>query len=183
MPSYTVHLPPDAEGEAALERAVFVADRFHFIAFALPPLWMLWYRQWVGLLIYVAFHAQLWLVASNYLPVSALLAIVFLARLWFGFEASSLRRWRLDAYGWHLVDAFAAEDLQDAETRFFERFKEYGGPVSDFDDEVPLAHRTEQESTIAKQYPKVAAAQETKTQRSPVRPAGLPPTGPSVIGY
>ncbi len=106
----------------------------------------------------------------------ALFAIVFLLRLWFGFEASSLRRWRLDASGWRLADAFVADDMQDAETRFFERFGGQTAPIDDAENNPPHATRPAPTSHIG-------AKPEIETQRSPVRPAGLPPTGPTVIGY
>ena len=171
MPSYTVHLPRGVEDDIALERAVFVADGFHFVAFIAPPIWLIWYRQWVGLFLYLCVHIQMWFVASTYLSDFTIAVAFGLMRLLFGFEASSLRRWRLEANGWRLVDAFAADDLVDAETRFYARY---------------LAQNTEAEPAAPISQLATApepAAQTTKTPNSPARPAGLPPAVPSVIGY
>ena len=60
MPVYTVHEPPPREDEDAPtppDRFAFVRDGFHFWAFLLAPLWMLWHRLWLVLLLYlVAMH-------------------------------------------------------------------------------------------------------------------------------
>ena len=46
MPTYTIHSPPDRQGEtmSAAERFVFVRDGFHVWAFLLAPLWLLIHR-------------------------------------------------------------------------------------------------------------------------------------------
>ena len=58
MTVYTVHEPPPREGEAddRPDRFVFVRDGFYFWAFLLGPLWMLWRRLWLVLLLYVVLH-------------------------------------------------------------------------------------------------------------------------------
>ncbi|MGH6743004.1 MAG: DUF2628 domain-containing protein, partial [Bradyrhizobium sp.] len=59
MPTYTVHVPPPKAGETTSDpqRFVFVRDGFHFWAFLLGPLWLLFRRLWLVLLGYVAVNA------------------------------------------------------------------------------------------------------------------------------
>ena len=55
MSIYTVHAPPPQADETAsdAERFVFVRDGFYFWAFLFAPLWMLRWRLWLVLMIYV----------------------------------------------------------------------------------------------------------------------------------
>ena len=55
MSVFTVHEPPlrAARSAADPERFAFVRDGFYFWAFALTPLWMIWHRMWLVLLIYL----------------------------------------------------------------------------------------------------------------------------------
>ena len=47
MAIYVVMEPPAANATDAAERAVLVRDGFAFLAFLLPPLWLLWHRLWI----------------------------------------------------------------------------------------------------------------------------------------
>lgn len=124
MHSYTVHFSTrEASREEQFERAVFVRDGFHVVALLAPPLWLLWHRQWLGLLLYAAVLI-LFDFSTEFVSPWALAIVNVLFGLGVALEASTLRRWRLQARGWHIVDAFAAQDLDDAEQRFFERLKE-----------------------------------------------------------
>lgn len=123
MHSYTVHLPAhEAAREEQLKKAVFVRDGFHLLALLAPPLWLLWHRQWLGLLMYVAVLV-LFDFSTDFVSDWALGIANLLFGIGIALEASTLRRWRLQAHGWQTVDAFAAHDLEDAEQRFFARLK------------------------------------------------------------
>ena len=56
MAVYTVHEPRPRRNEdtAAPERYAFVRDGFYVWAFLLGPLWMLWHRLWLVLVLYIA---------------------------------------------------------------------------------------------------------------------------------
>lgn len=124
MHSYTVHLPAyEASREKQLKKAIFVRDGFHLLALILPPLWLLWHRQWLGLLMYAAVLV-LFDFSTDFVSDWALGIANLLFGLGIALEASTLRRWRLQARGWPIADAFAAQDLDDAEQRFFERLKQ-----------------------------------------------------------
>lgn len=118
MRSFTVHLPPLASEEERLAKAVFVRDGFHVVALLAAPLWLLWYRQWLGLALYIAAMIVLDF-SAGFLSGWAFSIINLLFGIGLALEASTLRRWRLDAHGWHMAAALSAHDLEDAEQRFF----------------------------------------------------------------
>jgi len=123
MAVYTVHEPPPRGDEAAADpvRFRFVRDGFHFWAFVLGPVWMLWHRLWLVLVGYLAIsaalHAGLWLagVTSGTRFIVGLL-VSFLI----GLEAPTLRRWTLARRGWRTIGVVSAEDAETAERRFFD---------------------------------------------------------------
>lgn len=123
MHSYTVHLPVSATSrEDQLNKAVFVRDGFHIVALLVPPLWLLWHRQWLGLPLYAAIWV-LFNFSTDFVSGWVLAIANFVFGLGLALEASTLRRWRLDARGWQFADAFVAADIEDAEQRFFDRLK------------------------------------------------------------
>jgi len=122
MPTYTVHQPPPRKGEAiaAPERFVFVRDGFYFWAFALAPVWLLWRRLWLAFVVYVVAGI---LVGSGLLMLGASWSVQFLAGLLIallvGFEAATIRRWKLTRRGWKMLGFVVGEDPEMAERRFF----------------------------------------------------------------
>jgi Protein of unknown function (DUF2628) len=123
MSIYTVHQPPLGSGATAAEpyRFVFVRDGFSWWAFLLTPLWMLWHRLWLALLIYLLVAAAVdaglhALGASMVMLVLAGLLISLLA----GLEAGTLRRFKLARRHWRNVGVVTGDDLEDAERRFFD---------------------------------------------------------------
>jgi len=123
MSVYTVHEPPQRRDEAAADpvRFVFVRDGFHFWAFVLGPVWMLWHRLWLVFFLYVLVSAvangAVWLAGATWTPK---FFIGLLVSLLIGLEAPTLRRWTLGRRRWAVVGVVAGEDLEDAERRFFD---------------------------------------------------------------
>jgi hypothetical protein len=124
MPVYTVHEPPprdDDDDVAALDRFVFVRDRFSMWAFLFAPLWMIWRRLWVVLLLYViamtALQVGLWMLGAS---VVVKFIVGVLVGLLIGFEAPSLRRWTLTRRNWINHGVVVADDEESAERRFFD---------------------------------------------------------------
>ncbi len=119
--TYTVHEPRKLTGDPArdAERFEFVRDGFHFWAFLLQPLWMLWRRMWLVLLGYVilsiAINATLWAIDAS---GGVRLVVGFLIALLVGFEAATLRRWTLRK--WTNLGVVVGRDQEDAERRFFD---------------------------------------------------------------
>lgn len=118
MQFYTVHTQPSFPEAKRLSEAVFVRDGFHLVALIAPPLWLLWYRQWLGLMLYIAALIVLDF-ATEFASVWSLSVLNFLFGIGIALEASTLRRWRLHAKGWRLTDVVSAYDIEDAEERFF----------------------------------------------------------------
>jgi len=121
MPTYTVHEPPLREGQSAdPERFLFVRDGFHFWAFVLAPLWLLARRLWLAFVVYaivmVAVEGGLAFfgVADGAKTVAGLLIALLV-----GFEAATLRRWKLERRDWKMLGFVVGDDVEDAERRFF----------------------------------------------------------------
>ena len=123
MTTFTVHEPPPRKNEetASPVRFAFVHDGFYFWAFLLGPVWMLYHRLWLVLLMYLAattgIQAALWA-----LGVSGLVkfTVGLLIALLVGFEAGSLRRWSLRR--WTNRGIVVAANREAAEHRFFDRW-------------------------------------------------------------
>jgi hypothetical protein len=123
MTVYTVHEKPPGKrmSEGAAERFVFVRDGFHFWAFLLGPLWMLWNRLWLVFGIYAVVMAVaqtgLWALGVS---GGAKFTVGFLIALLVGLEAPTLRRWTYRRWIDHGV--VVAADPDEAERRFFDRW-------------------------------------------------------------
>jgi hypothetical protein len=121
MPVYTVHEPPLKGGEtrAAPERFRFVRDGFHFWAFLLGPLWMIWRRLWLVLIGYIVVCVVLsFAMFALGVPRSGAAIVQLLVSLFVGLEAGSLQRWSLRR--WREVGIVSANNLESAERRFFD---------------------------------------------------------------
>jgi hypothetical protein len=122
MSSYTVYEPPlQGEGEPHPDRFVFVRDGFVWSAFLFAPVWMLRYRLWLALLLYIAVLIAISL-AANWLRLSGgtIAAINFFVALLIGFEAATLRRRALVRRKWANIGVVVGDDLELAERRFFD---------------------------------------------------------------
>ena len=129
MPIYTVHQPPlrAAETSPDPERFVFVRDGFYFWAFLLTPLWMLWHRLWLVLLIYVVVHFGLE-SAMSFLGagVGGRFLVLALISLLVGIEASTLRRFTLARRGFRQLGIVGGSNIEVAERRFFDAWRAPG---------------------------------------------------------
>jgi hypothetical protein len=124
MPAFAVFEPPARAGRSAAdhaERCVFLRERFNWAAFLFGPLWMIWRRLWLVLIIYlivlglIEFGLLRLGIAS---PVRSM--VLFLIALLVGIEAASMRRWTLLRRGWRDRGIVIADDLEMAERRFFD---------------------------------------------------------------
>jgi hypothetical protein len=129
MSVYTVHQPPlrAVETSPDPERFVFVRDGFNFWAFLLAPLWMLWHRLWLVLLIYLVVIVGIENVmhfAGVGAPGSALAALLIAFLV--GAEASTLRRFTLDRRGYRQLGVVGGANAEAAERRFFDGWAKAG---------------------------------------------------------
>jgi hypothetical protein len=123
MTVYTVHAPVPRRNETVTDpdRFVFVRDGFHFWAFVFGPLWLLWHRLWLVLLLYLvatgAIQVTLWklgISAGTRFTVGVLIALLL------GLEAASLRRWTYARRRWGNLGLVVARNMESAERRFFD---------------------------------------------------------------
>ena len=124
MPVYTVHAPVmNDAGIRATDRFAFVRDGFHVWAALLGAVWLAWHRLWLALIgwIVVLVAVDFGLAALGAGGPAIFLVDVLLALL-MGFEAASLRRWTLSRRNWRQIDIVVADDEEQAERRFFERW-------------------------------------------------------------
>jgi hypothetical protein len=131
MAIYTVPEPPPKADDVFPEpkRFVFVRDGFHFWAFALAPLWLLWRRLWLAFFVYLAvivvLQAGMQLIGASGI---ARLSVSTLLSLLIGFEASTLRRFKLRRRGWCDAGIVVADDVELAERRFFDSWAGHETP-------------------------------------------------------
>ena len=124
MPVYTVHAPvmSNANGRVT-DRFAFVRDGFHFWAALLGPVWLLWHRLWLALIGWIILLLALDIgMASLGAGRTAIFVANVLVALLMGLEAASLRRWTLSRRNWRLLDIVVADDEEQAERRFFDRW-------------------------------------------------------------
>ena len=124
MPTYTVHEPPAKNGRAAdPQRFVFVRDGFHFWAFLLTPLWLIYRRLWLAFC-----SAMCCCIAADggrvLFPARAAAdrsaAIELLIGVLVGLEAGTLRRWTYaPPQAGATLGVVVGDDGEDAERRFF----------------------------------------------------------------
>jgi len=136
MPAFAVSEPPENHLRASehADRIIFLRERFSLGAFLFGPLWMIWKRQWIVLIIYLVvvgfIEYGLQVVGMGWL----VLAFVFgLIQLLIGLEATTLLRWTRVRHGWRDCGVVIADDLEMAERRFFENrtaLRPATGPVS-----------------------------------------------------
>lgn len=125
MAIYTVHAPASygVDVRTTDDKVVFVRDGFYFWAFAAAIIWLIWNRLWLALLGYIAISifAE---IAFKLLDVgvTARFIIMIVFALLVGFEASSLRRWKLSRGKWQQIDVISANNEEEAEQRFFDRW-------------------------------------------------------------
>lgn len=116
MTSYVVMEPP--AGAQRRGEALLLRDGFSWLAFLVPPLWLLWHRLWIeallaAMLLFAVSAAgealglgEAWALAG--VPVS----------LWFGLEGQALRISALRRRGWREWGVVQADDRDDADLRY-----------------------------------------------------------------
>jgi len=123
MPAFAV-LEPPGHADTAIghaDRFIFLHEKFSLSAFLFGPLWMMWRRLWLDLLIYLAGMAAigsgLYYLLSVGWPV--IIPIFGLIQLLLGLEATTLVRGMRVRHGWRDCGVVIADDLDLAERRFF----------------------------------------------------------------
>ena len=122
MASYVV-MEPSRGGE---ERAVLVRDGFHFLAFLLPAVWLLFHRLWLEAVLAIAAAMLLGSLAAlaGFGPASSFLSL--LVSLYVGLEGAALKVAALRRRGWREWGVVEAENARDAEIRYLDGFLDDG---------------------------------------------------------
>lgn len=141
MATFLVLEPADgARTQAAAERVVFLREKFSFWAFILTPFWLLRHRLWLGFLAWLVAFIAIAVIGSmlGFGPYGAL-AASFFPSLVFGMEATNLRARKLMRRGYRDAGVVIAEDLEMAERRFFESWKNTPASESPVKSDYPYA--------------------------------------------
>lgn len=120
MAVYVVMEPPGDAGQA--DGARLIRDGFSWMAFILPPLWLLWHRLWIEALL--AFVALGLLMVLGELAGFGLAgwSLTLLVSLYVGLEGHAMRVNALRRRGWRDWGVVSADRCEDAEARYA-----YGG--------------------------------------------------------
>lgn len=125
MISYLVHLPAAARPGSAdgLDRIVLVKDRFHWLAFVLPLLWLLFNRLWLAFLVVLAAGVALGVAGSLLnLPEPLVIALEALMAIGLGVFAAELKSRGLARRGLPLAGVATGKDEDEAMRRFADRW-------------------------------------------------------------
>jgi hypothetical protein len=119
---YSVYEPRTeaADLTARADRLAFVKEGFSWIAFLVPALWLIFYRMWLELIVFlVGFGLLEWAFGTSD-PGKTLLGWVSLGLfILFAFEANDLRAASLERRGYRLVGVANGRDRSEAELSFF----------------------------------------------------------------
>ena len=121
MAIYVVMEPPAAHAAEAVERAVLVRDGFAFLAFVVPPLWLLWHRLWIEAALAFALGVGLTALGETAGFGFTGAALSLLVSIFVGLEGQALRINALRRRGWREWGVVEASDLGDAEIRYLAR--------------------------------------------------------------
>lgn len=115
MAVYVVMEPPGDAGQA--DGARLIRDGFSWMAFILPPLWLLWHRLWIEALL--AFVALGLLMVLGELAGFGLAgwSLTLLVSLYVGLEGHAMRVNALRRRGWRDWGVVSADRCEDAEAR------------------------------------------------------------------
>lgn len=116
MRIYSVYRHPQKEAEDA----VFVKEGFCWPGLLIPLFWMLYRRLWLAAgIFFLLSMAAAGLGNSGLIGEDFVGLALFLVQLWIGLEGNELRAKKLRARGYELADVVAADDVGEAEIRYF----------------------------------------------------------------
>ena len=117
---YTVHQRAVPAGRDP--DVVLIKEGMCWPSLFVPLFWLLFRRQWLGLLAYLAATAALGGLGSALgLPAAAQTLALLVFAVLVAVSANDWRRWRLQAAGYGLIDVVSGRDLTEAERRLFRR--------------------------------------------------------------
>ncbi len=131
MPSYTIFEKRDLSLQDSIESAVLVKNKFSYLAFLLPIVWILVKRLWWLLLGYGVVMVALSALDLIIPFWASMLVSVFVAFL-IAIEAPNLQAWSLRQKGYREVMTLYAEDRDHCEARYITvRLEQYDSDLDD----------------------------------------------------
>ena len=118
MAIYVVMEPPVANAAEAAERAVLVRDGFAFLAFLVPPLWLLWHRLWIEAAIVFGVSIGLTALGETAGLGFTGAALSLRVSIFVGLEGAALRINALRRRGWSEWGVVEASVVGEAEIRY-----------------------------------------------------------------
>jgi hypothetical protein len=112
MRRFTLHAAPPASVPATrpIGMPELVPEGFSLIAFLLPPLWFLFHRLWLALVIWIALSV----LAAFLLPGAVLPYVTAAAQILVGLQAQDIRRWTLARHGLPVSGVVIARNAEAA---------------------------------------------------------------------
>lgn len=124
MKTYLVFEPKNGvKNSETAEKIVFLREKFSWPALFFTPIWLLWHRLWLGFVLWLAAMFVIGVLTQmlGLNPQMTALAL-WLPSLIAGFEAIELRRRKLIKKGFRDSGIVVADEIEDAEQRFFEEW-------------------------------------------------------------
>ncbi len=118
MAIYVVMEPPAADAVEAAERAILIRDGFAFLAFLVPPLWLLWHRLWIEAALAFAVGVGLTALGETAGLGFMSAALSLLVSIYVGLEGPALRINALRRRGWRDRGVVEAANAREAEIRY-----------------------------------------------------------------
>ena len=122
MTVYSVYEPSALPADIAerADRLAFVKEGFSWIAFLVPALWLIFYRMWIELIVFVlGFAAIQWAFGTSEQGQRLFGWVSFALCVLFAFEANDLRSAALERRGYRLVGVASGSGRSQAELSFF----------------------------------------------------------------
>lgn len=126
--------------QESAERVVFLRERVSVFAFAFGPFWLLRHRLWLGFLIWLAIFIAI-MIAGRLLGFGPYTAVAawYAPAILFGLEGTNFRARKLLRKNYRDAGVVIAEDLETAERRFFESWKNAPHPNAPVKSDYPYA--------------------------------------------
>ena len=117
MAIYSAYIAPDGRSTDTQTDFKLVSDRKAVLALIFPPLWLIWHRLWLELLVYFCVWAVIAALAS-WQPGIAVAYLSALPGFYLLLEGNELIRRKLERDGWEFAGVYDAENPEEAELRF-----------------------------------------------------------------
>ncbi len=120
MRLYTVHHQPNRAAASQDPNVVLIKEGFCWPALLIPLLWLLYRKQFWGLVVYLTLTLALATIAAGLdMNETTAFLLTLVLSLLVAAQANDWRRWRLETRGYDLVGVVAADSLAQAEEIYF----------------------------------------------------------------